>query len=84
MLIIMTNGRKKGDKNSPSPKNAKSLASQTPSPPTPLTPKGILEIFSNAKRTATELTDEGYPFLNNQDLSNYIGIIMDFCKLNSE
>ena len=81
MLNIMTKGRKKGD-NSPSPKN--SLASLTPSPQTPLTSKGILEIFSNVKRTATEITEEGYPVLNNQDLSNYIGIIMDFCKLNAE
>ena len=77
----MTKNRKKGD-NSPSPKN--SLASLTPSPQTPLTSKSILDIFSNIKRTATEITEEGYPVLNNQDLSNYIGIIMDFCKLNAE
>ena len=81
MISIMTKNRKKGD-NSPSPKN--SLASLTPSPQTPLTSKGILEFFSNIKRTATEITEEGYPVLNNQDLSNYIGIIMDFCKLNAE
>ena len=82
MLGIMT--KKKNDKSSPSPKNSNSLSSlspPSPQPPTPLTPKGILDIFSNVKKSAD---DDRYPLLNSQDLSNYLGLIMEFIKMNSE